>query len=332
MLINLIHDRLLSFFFFAAVVDTSSILEHREELRDLWEKRMMADENQSSSPSIAAETNSKPLLEEESEEKVSKGDSESNQHKMSNGLSNGFVKHSDVPDRNANHIRENPEQDIKEAKSMDADHENNNSADSLEEDNIEDYTQQKTYTSNLEQALVMTEVKEVSAEVTSETVAKVEKVSELQETTQLEIKVEELVTSTSELSIKVIETVEVQEIEESGAAVAEEQISSSEEKTGEIEPAKEAIQEAVSVSEESTSPAPVPKECKNKSDSISDKIVIPDVCEDDEGDGFVSVEECLPKDDNADEPLDLPGDQDEQNSIDHDVPSSNGKLIFRLIF
>lgn len=309
-----------------AVVDTSSILEHREELRELWEKRMMADDNQSSSPSTTAETNSKPLLEEETEEKVVKGEIEmNNQHKMSNGLSNGFVKHSDEPDSNANHIHESVEKAKCESQSADADHENNNSADSLEEDNVEDYIEQKTYTSNLEQALIITEVKEVASSETLVSTTAVEEMTESREI-QMETRTEEVITSstTEEHQTEAVETVEVQKTEELVTKAVEGHVTSSEEKSGE----KEAVQETVSGSDEIPSSTQVEEtvvlEHKSTFESVSDKIVIPDVSQgDDDDDGFVRVEECLPKDDNADVPLDLPEDHDEQN-IDHDVPSPSG--------
>lgn len=315
------------YFSFLAAVDTSSILEHREELRDLWEKRMMADENQSSTSSAAIETNSKPLREDETEEKVVKSESElSNQNKIPNGLSNGYAKHSDVPDSNANHIHENTELETRVVTSVDADHENNNSADSLEEDNTEDFVEQKTYTSNMEQALVMTEVKEVASSETVISTTTVQEVLETQESISQETKVEEVITSSSSVDhhTEIIETVEVQKNAEITTAAVKEEISVTEQNSEEKQLTKEPVEDSVFIAEESITThveETVVEENKSATESVLDKIIIPDVSEDD-NDGFVRVEECLPKDDNTDELLDLPEENDEQHSID---PSSNGK-------
>lgn len=289
---------------------------------------MMADENQSSTSSTATETNSKPLREDETEEKVVKSESElSNQNKIPNGLSNGYAKHADVPDNNANHIHENTELETRAVASVDADHENNNSADSLEEDNIEDFAEQKTYTSNMEQALVMTEVKEVTSSETVVSTTTVQEVFETQESISQETKVEEVVTSRSsdEHHTEMVETVEVQKNAEFTTAAVKEEISVvNEQNTEEKELTKESIEDSVFMAEESVTThveASAVEENKIAYESVSDKIIIPDVSEDD-NDGFVRVEECLPKDDNPDELLDLPEINDEQNSID---PSSNGK-------
>lgn len=289
---------------------------------------MMADENQSSTSSTATETNSKPLREDETEEKVVKSESElSNQNKIPNGLSNGYAKHADVPDNNANHIHENTELETRAVASVDADHENNNSADSLEEDNTEDFAEQKTYTSNMEQALVMTEVKEVTSSETVVSTTTVQEVFETQESISQETKVEEVVTSRSsdEHHTEMVETVEVQKNAEFTTAAVKEEISViNEQNTEEKELTKESIEDSVFMAEESVTThveASAVEENKIAYESVSDKIIIPDVSEDD-NDGFVRVEECLPKDDNPDELLDLPEINDEQNSID---PSSNGK-------
>lgn len=329
---KVLENNVLFFSFLIAVVDNSSILEHREELRELWEKRMMADENQSSSSSAAIETNAKPLREDESEEKVVKSESESNNlEKIPNGISNGYVKHSDVPDSNANHIHENNELTKKDVSSVDADHENNNSADSLEEDNTDDFVEEKTYTSNMEQALIMTEVKEVASSETIVSTTTVQEVFETQESISHETKVEEVVStnSSNDHHAEIVETTEMQQSTEYITSTVQE-VSVHEQNIEIKEMTKESADDSVFVSEENannhTEEITI-EENKSAYESVSDKLILPDVSQDDD-DGFVRVEECLPKDDNTDEPLDLPEDNDEQNSID---PSSNGKKILLLL-
>lgn len=308
-----------------AVVDTSSILEHREELRELWEKRMMSDDNQSSSSSSVPETNAKPLKEEDTEEKVVKSESESSNH--SHKMTNGFVKH-DEPDSNANHIHESAEKVKSEVRSAEADNENNNSADSLEEDNVEDCEEQKTYTSSLEQALVMTQVEEVSSETQiTTTTTVVEKVHETEETVhKAETKEITSAITVEEHRTEKIEAGDVKKIEESSTA-AEVEVPSAETTVVEKDIIKEAVQEVAEANEESLVPTPaeesIIQDHQNKQESLSDKLIIPDA--EGDGDGFVRVEECLPKDDNPDEPLDIPGEHDEH--CVEDTPSSNGKCF-----
>lgn len=287
---------------------------------------MMADENQSSSSSIAAETNSKPLPEEETEEKVTKSDSESiNQHKMSNG----FVKHVEMEnaDSNANHIQSS-ENEGKGAPPVDADHENNNSADSLEEDNNDDFVEEKTYTSNFEQAFVMTQVKEV----TSETHVNTTTVEETRETEEIiKVEAQEIVTTTSKLEHQSenIEQIEIEKLQDSAAAV-EEQVIPADDNTEEKESVKESS-EIDSVCEESIA-STVPEETVIQErhetfECLSEKTVHNEVRSiEDDDDGFVPVEECLPKDDNADEEVDIPEAHCEESNMEQEVSTSNGNF------
>lgn len=297
----------------------------------MWEKRMMSDDNQSSSPSTVAET--KPQPEEETEEKVQKSESEPSPQKMSNG----FTKHidSNVPDSNANHIHECNGNVVRETSisTIDADQENNNnSADSLEEDN-NDFVEEKTYTSSLEQAFVMKEVKEVTAETTttvSSTTTAVEEVRETQiETTQSETTQSE---TTQEVVVsKTEEEHHTQNIETTQIAKSEDCVdnaASVDNSVGETEAIKESVQEVYC--EQSTVATAVEetiiKDYQEKLESLSEKMVLLDVksVEDDE-DGFVPVEECLPKEDNPDEEVDLPTEHFEQSIEEPEIaPSTNG--------
>ncbi|GFR12261.1 uncharacterized protein TNCT_484661 [Trichonephila clavata] len=318
-----------------AVVDTSSILEHREELRDLWEKRMMADDNQSSPSSTVAEKPSiKPSQEEGKEEMVAKINSESEtkpDHQMSNGFAKS-VDSNDTEESNANHIEEvdtkvhidekalkeevkaheevdvlhqektkAQENEAQQIQKVDADHDNNNSVDSLEVDNTDDYVEEKTYTSELETSLVMKQPGDATNEVEVHSAKTEEQIPE--QPKEKESVMEEPVIATSE-SDKAEEVDVVTKAEEpiaTATTTVEEQPSSTEKVTTEIETITQ-TSEKVEVHEEvitSKFAMDVTQHAEEKSEMVSNENQIKtmeieqNVNEDD--DGFVRVEECLPK-------------------------------------
>ncbi|KAG8188034.1 hypothetical protein JTE90_009908 [Oedothorax gibbosus] len=287
-----------------AVVDSSSILEHREEIRELWEKRMMADDNQSSPSSITIET--KPALEEGKEEGVTTATSESetkSEAKLSNGSAKA-IENDNAEDTNANHIR------LDEAKKNEEDghatiqngetHHDNNCADSLEEDNVEEYVESKIYTS--ETSLVMK----------SESVSEV-KTEEIVQTTTVEEHASEEVPENKIAEVEIPQSEDVAQDSIDGISTLEEttisttsfveQVSVTESK----EVSEKAIADAPENSENIEYEAPVSPKTENHHEeqpreSLDNKgikaLEIPD-CTDE--DGFVRIEECLPIGDNVED-------------------------------
>ncbi|KFM69737.1 hypothetical protein X975_23445, partial [Stegodyphus mimosarum] len=327
-----------------AVVDTSSILEHREELRELWEKRMMADENQSSSSSTVAETTTKPVQEDDNEEQVAKSKSESDtnlQPKMANGVAKPIEDNKVEETGSTNSIHE--EQAVKSsevspvAATTEVDHENNNNADSLDEDNNnDDYIEEKTYTSKLETSLVTKQVTQVSTEtVVHSTTVEEQHVSEIvQESLQAEACSDQTVTST--VTSTTFEKCDSQEAEinsnepESLSAPSEEVVSSTEEVITEREVHSGTSEEIVVHEETITSASQEVIHQQEVVETVTEgpvKRPEPErlVAEDDD-DGFVRVEECLPQPDSTEDVQDLPSETVGQDTIadEQEITTTNG--------
>ncbi|XP_054706834.1 uncharacterized protein LOC129216642 [Uloborus diversus] len=295
-----------------AVVDTTSILEHREELRDLWEKRMMADDNQSSpSSTVTEQKSSKPLSEEENEEKISETKSES-ETKVEQKISNGFAKpienNNCENDGNANHIQEKPvENGISTVSSSipnsDADQDNNNSADSLEEDNAEEYNEEKTYTSKLEQTLVVKEVKETSESVADSTTVEVKSTKETEVASEAPVASETADVPAEETVPEKVDVVDQPDSTENAAEVSE--VSSSAEVHEKNEVVSESVQEIITQEVITTSSSVTVKSHEQElveafAQAQVKGIEVPDPVDDD-GDGFVRLAECIPQVDSSED-------------------------------
>ncbi|GFW31872.1 uncharacterized protein TNCV_5040411 [Trichonephila clavipes] len=329
---------------FNSVVDTSSILEHREEIRDLWEKRMMADDNQSSpSSTVAEKTSTKPSQEEGKEEMVAKINSES-ETKPDHQMSNGFAKpvdSNDTKESNVNHIEEvdakvhndekahteevkaheevdvfheektkAQENEAQEIQKVDADHDNNNSVDSLEVDNTDDYVEEKTYTSELETSLVMKQPGDATKEVDAHSAKTEEPIPEQPKEKESVMKEPVIATSESDKAEELDVVTKAEEPIATATTAVEEQTSSTEKVTSET---ITQTSEKVEVHEEvitSTSATDVTQHGEEKSEIVSNENQIKtmeieqNVNEDD--DGFVRVEECLPKVENSETVEEVP--------------------------
>ncbi|XP_035216923.1 probable GPI-anchored adhesin-like protein PGA55 isoform X2 [Stegodyphus dumicola] len=327
-----------------AVVDTSSILEHREELRELWEKRMMADENQSSSSSTVAETTTKPVQEDDNEEKVAKSKSESDtnlQPKMANGVAKPIEDSKVEENDSANIIHD--EEIVKSseaapvAPSAEVDHENNNSADSLEEDNNnDDFVEEKTYTSKLETSLVTKQVTQVSTEtVVHSTTVEEQHISEtVQESVQAEACSYQTVTSA--VTSTTFEKCDSREAEinssepESLSAPSEEVVSSTQEVITEREVNSETSEEIVVHEETITSTSEEVIHQQEVVETVtyepikSQKPEPEKLTAEDEDDGFVRVEECLPQPDSTEDVQDLPSEIVGQDTDEQEITTTNG--------
>ncbi|GIY41104.1 uncharacterized protein CDAR_603511 [Caerostris darwini] len=308
-----------------AVVDTSSILEHREEIRDLWERRMMADDNQTSpSSAVAEKPSSNPKPEEGSEGAVAKTSGESETK-----LSNGFAHHEEaktseeeqvkvkvkqveaeeevkkISEEDTSKVRQEDETQAS-VQTADADHDNNNNMDSLEVANQDDYVEEKTYTS--ETCLVMKQAEEQSSATPAEVEEVVAKVEEqVTEESKKEATPEEPAPDTT--------TQSVEEVDATAASVSsevekpiettpqEEPVSSTFEK---IESKSEGVchtSESAEVHEEvvtSTTTITTMEQVHHSEEESAAKIQTDSLVEveksaSDDDDGFVRVEECLPK-------------------------------------
>lgn len=322
--------------FFAAVVDTSSILEHREEIRELWEKRMMADDNQSSPSSITIET--KPVPEEGKEEVVmtTNGESETKpDHKLSNGSAK-IIQSDNVEDTNANHIHE--EETIKKVvedqvkiQNGGADHDNNNCADSLEEDNADDYVEEKTYTSETSLVMKSDTVEEVKTEEVVQTTTVEEHFSEEVSKKEIVVVEDETLTSDAVVEDNVDGITTVQETIVSVISSVE-QISSTESEV--VEKIVVAESKTIEDVEDETAASKVEIHQEEQAkESIDNKCIkaleIPD-CTDEDGDGFVRIEECLPIGDNSEDIHDVLSEASEREIFEDEQKTvlANGKFVY----
>ncbi|GIY97003.1 uncharacterized protein CEXT_718071 [Caerostris extrusa] len=311
-----------------AVVDTSSILEHREEIRDLWERRMMADDNQTSpSSAVAEKPSSNPKPEEGSEGAVAKTSGESETK-----LSNGFAHHEEaktadeeeqvkVKQVESEEVKKINEEDTNKTRqedeaqssvqTADADHDNNNNMDSLEVTNQDDYVEEKTYTS--ETCLVMKQVEEQQHESSAtpaeveETVAKVEEqVTEesKKETTTEEPAPDTTTQSVEEVDAAVSASVSSEVEKPIQAATQEEPVSSTFEKVeseteGVCQTSESAEVHEVVTSTTTTTITTMEQVHHSEEESASkvqtDSLAEVEKSASDDDDGFVRVEECLPK-------------------------------------
>ncbi|XP_055924352.1 uncharacterized protein DDB_G0284459-like isoform X1 [Argiope bruennichi] len=306
------------------VVDTSSILEHREETRDFWEKRMMADDNQSSPSSTIVEksTLTQPT-EEGKEEAVVKTNSEAetkHDHKMSNGFAKSVecngTEDGDAKPAHEEEVKAHENETQAPAQRVEADHDNNNCIDSLEPVNTDDYVEEKTYTSELETSLVMKQPEENptskgeadTTQVTEQTPVEEVKEKEIlveSETVVPEIKSEEQ----ADAAVKGEEQVDAAiKVEEHIAADAEKtpevQASSTEKDTSENDINSMSFEKVELHEEVVTSTSIITTEEVHHQEEVKETTTI---CESqpksleveknasDDDDGFVRVEECLPK-------------------------------------
>ncbi|XP_042897365.1 FK506-binding protein 5 [Parasteatoda tepidariorum] len=302
-----------------AVVDTTSILEHREELRELWEKRMMADDNQSS-PSSTVEEKSKISVEEVKEDGIIKPSQDNETTKLqSEKIANGHAK--TLPesvihmnDTNANHIHEEHHEgsEVQASKTIapdEEDQENNNSADSLEIDNNNEiYVEEKTYTSELETSLVVKQVTEVTAipaEDHKETIHN-ETVSDGTVTTTTQGDGQTVINASPEKESNSI--VDTREEEPSTATLVDTEV------VGQApEKLEESVQETVSTTKEAHNElVDTSVECDSVAVAPMKGIDIP-TNDDEEGDGFVPLAECLPQEEGFEDTQSIPSEVAEKD-------------------
>ncbi|CAL1272339.1 unnamed protein product [Larinioides sclopetarius] len=299
-----------------AVVDTSSILEHREETRDFWEKKMMADDNQSSPSSTEMEKSTpKQPMEEGNEEAVVKTNSEGetkHDHKMSNGFAKSIecngTEDSDVKPVHEENAKVHENEAQLPAQHAEADHDNNNCVDSLEAVNTDEYMEEKTYTSELETSLVMKHPEETS-KVEADTTQVAEQVHLEAEKENHPVVESETSPPESKSEEQVDAAVKVEEQIVADAGKAPEELVSSIEKDVPENDVNSMSFEKIEVHEEVVTSTSITnteevhhqeevKEVSSACESQPKTLEVEKNVSDDD-DGFVRVEECLPKAENT---------------------------------